>query len=156
MARDFLAADIMSKDVLTLDPKQSVKDVAKLFLDKDIDVAPVLEDGKLVGIVTETDLVMQEVRVHFPTYVQFLEGYIYLGGLDRFEDEFRKALAATVDDVMTSDLTTARSTATISELATLMEERRVDAIPILGEDNEMVGIVTKRDIIRAIMKEEAA
>ena len=70
------ARDIMTKDPLTVARDLTVTDAAKLMVEKHIGALPVIEDDKLVGIVTEGDLIMQDVRMEFPTYIHLLDGFI--------------------------------------------------------------------------------
>lgn len=150
--RQLKISEIMQREVVTVSPETSVKDVAKLFTDKNISGAPVVDaEGRLVGIVTDRDLIMEDVRVHFPTYIHFLDGVFYLGGLRRFEEELRKAVGATVADVMTRQVVTASEEATVEDIATLLVERGFDRIPIVRE-GRLVGIVTKADIVRTLAR----
>ena len=150
--RQLKVSDMMQREVVTVSPRMSVKEVAKLFTDKGISGAPVVDDeGRLVGIVTDRDLIMEDVRVHFPTYIQFLDGIFYLGGFRRFEEELRKAVGATVEDVMTHHVVTADESATVEDVATLLVERGFDRIPIVRE-GRLVGLVTKADIVRTLAR----
>lgn len=150
MVRSLLAKDVMTKNPPTLTPEVSVKEAATLFVEQHIEAAPVVSEGRLVGIVSDTDLIMQEVKLHFPTYIQFLEGYLYLGGLPRFENELRKAVAARVEDVMTSPVITAKEDTSMGEIATLMEDKHFDSIPVVDDAGTLIGTVSKTDIIRAL------
>jgi CBS domain-containing protein len=72
--------------------------------------------GRLIGIVTEGDLIMQDVKLEFPTYLHLLDGYIlYPPATARFESELKKAVAATVRDVMTPDPITVQADASVED-----------------------------------------
>jgi len=144
------ARELMTTEVVTVTPDTSVKDAAKLMSEKEVGALPVVDaDGKLVGIVTEGDLIMQDVKVHFPSYISLLDGFIYLESFSRFEQELKKAVAATVGDVMTSPAVTAAPDTDVEALATLMVEKHVSRVPIV-EGNRLVGIASKGDIVRSI------
>lgn len=144
--------EIMSADVKTVAPDTTVKEAAQLMVESDIGALPVLGDeGHLVGMVTEGDLIMQDVRVHFPTYFQLLDGFVYLGSITKFEHQLKKAVAARVSDVMTSDLVTVSGGADIEDVATIMVDRDISRVPVVEEDR-LVGIITKHDIVRAISR----
>lgn len=144
------ARELMTTDVVTVAPGTSVKDAARLMDEKRIGCLPVLDDaGAMVGIVTESDLIMQDVKVHFPSYIHLLDGFIYLESFSRFEQALKKAVAATVKDVMSAPVVTAAPDADVESLATLMVERHIGRIPIV-EDGRLVGVVSKRDIVRSI------
>ncbi len=147
---DTTARDIMTPDPVTVSPAAGVVEAAKLMTDNGIGALPVVSEGVLVGLVTEGDLIMQDVRIEYPTYIQLLDGYImYPGAQARFEHELRKAVAATVADVMTPNPVTVDADAPIEDVATMLSERDVSRLPVL-ERGELVGIVSKHDIVRAI------
>ncbi|HAW59995.1 MAG TPA: hypothetical protein DCW86_00800 [Actinobacteria bacterium] len=147
------ARNVMSKEVLVVEKGTLVKEVAKLFTEKKIGGAPVVdENGKLVGIVTEGDLIMQDVRIHFPTYIHLLDGFIFLQSFGRFERELKKAVGARAEDVMTPDVVTVSEDTPLEEIATLMVEKDVSRLPVLRGD-KIVGMVTKGDIVRAIARD---
>ncbi len=147
---EITARDVMTRDLVTVTPETSVKEAAKIMADKGFGALPVVADDKLVGLVTEGDLIMQDVRVRFPTTIHLLDAFIfYPPSQDRMESEIKKAVAATVGDVMSSSPITVQGSATIEDVATLMVDRDVSRIPVL-EDEQLVGIVSKADIVRSI------
>lgn len=147
---ELVARDIMTKDPLTVGPEVSVTDAAHLMSERRIGALPVIEGGRLVGLVTEGDLIMQDVKVHFPTYLSLLGGYIFApGAADRFESALRKAVGATVRDVMTVDPITVTPDALVTDVATLIVERDVARVPVV-EGSAVVGIVSKSDIVRSL------
>lgn len=144
-----LAKEIMTRDVITVSPDASVEEVIKVLSEKGISGLPVTDQtGRLVGVVSEGDLLVRTKQLHFPSYLQFLAGVIYLESLKRFEEEIRKAVAVKVKDIMTEEVVTASPDTSVTELATLMTEKGINRIPIL-EDKKLVGIVSRADIIRA-------
>lgn len=150
---ELTARDIMTSDPLTVTGELSVTDAARLMVENRIGALPVLDGTKLVGIVTEGDLIMQDVKVEFPTYVHLLDGLImYPPATARFESELKKAVGATVADVMTAEPVTVPADMSVSDLATLMVERDVSRMPVLDGD-VLVGIVSKSDIVRSLIAE---
>ncbi len=148
------AKDIMSRDPVTVAPTLTVKDAARLMVEHSIGALPVMSEGVLVGLVTEGDLIMQDVKVEFPTYIHLLDGFIwYPPAADRFETELKKAVAATVEQVMTPDPVTVEADAAVEEVATLMVDRGVSRVPVM-ESGRLVGIVSKSDIVRSLVAEE--
>ncbi len=125
-------AEIMTTDVVTVDPSITVTEAAKLMVDNEIGALPVLENGKLIGIVTEGDLIMQDVKLEYPTYLHLLDGYImYPPSTRHFESELKKAVAADVRAVMTADPVTIQVGASIEDAATLLVDKDVSRIPVL-------------------------
>lgn len=152
---DKTARDIMTSDLVTVQGDMSVTDAAHLMAEKRIGALPVVDaQGGLVGLVTEGDLIMQDVKVHFPTYLHLLGGFIfYPGSTERFENELKKAVGATVEDVMTAEPLTVQADAVVEDVATLMADRDVSRLPVL-EGTRLVGIVSKGDIVRMLAAEK--
>jgi hypothetical protein len=93
--------DIMTKDPVTVGPELSVTDAAKMMVERKIGALPVVEGGLLKGFVTEGDLIVKDIKLEFPTYLHLLDGFImYPPMTAKFEHELKKAVAATVGDVM--------------------------------------------------------
>jgi CBS domain-containing protein len=148
---ELTARDIMTPDPVTIGPDISVTDAAHLMVTRRVGALPVVLDGALVGLVTEGDLIMQDAKVHFPTYLSLLGGYIFApGASDRFESALRKAVGATVGDVMTTEPITVTPDALVSDIATLLVERDVARVPVV-ENDRVVGIVSKSDIVRSLV-----
>jgi CBS domain-containing protein len=151
---DQTAREIMTPDPITVSPDLPVTDAAHLMVEKRVGALPVLDaDGALAGLVTEGDLIMQDAKVHFPTYLHLLGGFVfYPGSTDRFESALRKAVGATVADVMTTDPLTVAPDATVEDVATLLVEREVSRVPVM-DAGRLIGIISKSDIVRAIASE---
>jgi len=148
---DLTARDIMTADPVTVRPETSVTDAAHTMAEKRIGALPVVdEDGSMAGFVTEGDLIMQDAKVHFPTYLSLLGGYVFApGSTDRFEAALRKAVGATVRDVMTPDPVTVAPEALVTDVATLLVEQDISRVPVL-DGKSLVGIVSKSDIVRSL------
>ncbi len=143
----------MTRDPVTVTPETGVTEAAKLMVDKRIGALPVLDGGRLIGLVTEGDLIHQDVKLEYPTYIQLLDGFImYPPAQTKFENELKKAVAATVGEVMTPEPITVQADASIEDVATLLVERDVSRIPVLDGDT-LVGIVTKGDVVRSLVEE---
>lgn len=150
---DLTARDIMTSNPITVGRELSVTDAARLMVEKSVGALPVMEGDELVGIVTEGDLIMRDVKVEFPTYLHLLDGFImYPGATARFESELKKAVGATVGDVMSVDPIVVQAVATVGDVATLMVEQDVSRVPVLDGDR-LVGIVSKSDIVRSLIAE---
>ncbi|MCZ7663361.1 MAG: CBS domain-containing protein [Thermoleophilia bacterium] len=147
---DLTARDIMQAEVITVTPETTVRELADLLAEKKVSGVPVIDGERhVVGIVTEGDVILQDADLHFPHYIQFLDGTIYLESVRKFEERFRKAFGAKVADVMSTEVLTVEPGATVHEMATLMADNNVNRLPVV-EDGVLVGIVTRADVVRAI------
>src|SRR5437762_13804966 len=116
--------DVMTRDVVTLRPDQPVAEAADVLAGKQIGAAPVVDgDGRLVGLLRDEDLIVSEARLHVPTVISFLNAELVLPrAMHRWEADLKKAVGATVGDVMTTDLETAGPDDSGEEVATLMHD----------------------------------
>lgn len=142
-----LVRDVMVAPVITVEPSASVQEVAKLLLEKRISAVPVLDgDGKLVGIVSEGDLlhrVEAGTERHRSWWLQALIER------DRLADEYVKSHGRKVSDVMTRNVITASPETPLHEVASLMEKNAVRRLPIL-ENGQLVGIVSRANLLQAV------
>ena len=149
------AKEIMTTSVITVSPDTPVAQIARLLREEHISGVPVVDNtGKVVGIVTEIDLIKRHARVHFPIYLPFLESLIFLESPRHYQDEVRRALGATAQEIMTQPVRTARPETDVEEIATMMVEERSNPIPILDETGVLVGIVSHTDIVRLMEQAE--
>ena len=148
--------DVMTKDVITVRLDTPVTSVARLFREKAISGLPVVDDeGDLVGIVTEVDLIARHARPHFPEYVQFLDSIIYLESTKPFEESMRRIMATTVSELMTAPVHTVDPDMELQDLAAFMVEHRVNPVPVVTDDGQLAGIVSHTDLLEMIEKAQA-
>jgi CBS domain-containing protein len=149
-----LVRDVMSTPVVTLRPDDTVERAADVLADKNVGSLPVVDDdGKLLGILRDDDLIASEARVHVPTFINFLGlGMALPGEMKHLESELKKIAGATVRDVMQGDPPTVTPDATLEDVATIMHDRGVNSVPVLDAGGKVVGIVARADIVRFIAR----
>jgi CBS-domain-containing membrane protein len=149
--------DIMTRDVVAVQPSTPVTAVARLFREHSISGMPVVdEEGKVVGIITELDLIARHARPHFPSYVAFLDSIIYLESTKRYRESMRHILATTAGELMSAPVHTVSPDMDIQDLASTMVEHRWNPFPVLDEEGRMIGIVSHTDLLKPIEKAETA
>lgn len=147
-----LVRDIMTVPAITVRPDLSVKDLVALFRDRRIGGAPVVDDdGALVGIVTEGDLMAMDADIALPHYFEIFDSIIYLESEKKFRERVEKAAAANVEQLMTDGdkVKTIGPDEPARAAATLMSKHRFDRVPVV-EDGKVVGIVTRHDIMKIL------
>lgn len=146
------AKDIMTHDVLTVTPDMSVKKLAQFLVHHKISGAPVLdEQGSFLGLVTEKELIEQKKKLHIPTVVTIMEAVVYLESPKHFEEELKEMQASRVGDLYHKDVITVKEDTELEEIATIMSEKGAQLLPVMRAE-ELVGIVGKADVVRAISK----
>jgi CBS domain-containing protein len=144
------AKDLMTENVIAVTKDTPVRELAKIFSENKISGAPVLDGaGGLAGVVTESDLIFQNKKVHIPTAVAILDAFFFLENPDKMEKEMKKIAGVTVADIYASDIVTVQQDTPLDELATLMAEKNIHTLPVLDKE-ELVGVIGKSDIIRTI------
>ncbi len=153
MPRNTLVRQVMTTDVLTFRPTDTVESAARALSERRLGGAPVVDDdGRVVGLLEDDDLIVQETRLHFPTVISVFGAYLELpSSLHRFEDDLRKAVGATVSDVMDTDAPTCREDDTLETVATALHERNASRMAVVDDDGRLVGIVSRGDLVRAIV-----
>ncbi len=148
--------EIMETDFLTVKGDMELGSLAKIFVETQKDYAIVVDDrGEVVGVVTETDLIFQEKKLHIPTVFTLFDSMIFLESLARFKEELKKVGATRVEDIMTSEVSFIEQTSTVKDAATIMLEKDIHHLPVVT-DKKPVGVVTKKGLIKAFLKERTA
>jgi CBS domain-containing protein len=153
MPRNTLVRQVMTTDVLSFRPSDTVGSAARALSERRLGGAPVVdEDGTVLGLIEDDDLIVQDTRLHLPTVISVFGAYLELpSSLRHFEEDLRKAVGATVADVMDADAPTAREDDTLESVATILHDRNASRMPVVDEDGRLVGIVSRGDLVRAIV-----
>jgi len=154
--KELLAKDIMMKKVITISKDASVGELSELLVKNKISGVPVVDSsGKILGIVTEADIIIKDADLHFPRYFKLLDGIIYLESFRKFKNNLKKYLGSRVEDIMTDRIKTVEENTPVSDIASMMINNNVNRIPVVDKDKKVVGIITRRDIVKSmIMKEK--
>ncbi|MEN8134363.1 MAG: CBS domain-containing protein [Thermodesulfobacteriota bacterium] len=146
------AKQIMTDEIITVGLELEVSELATLFWKNRISGAPVVdESGKLLGIVTESDLIDQSKKVHIPTIMTILDSMIFLENPAKLDKEIKKMTGTKVKDIYSSKVVTVNEDTPMSELATIMADRRLHTLPVVNGE-KIVGVIGKADIIRNLYK----
>jgi CBS domain-containing protein len=150
--RETLVRTVMSSPVVTVGPDTSVDEAARLLAEHGFGALPVVaQDGVLVGLLRDDDLIVQDARLHMPTVINLLGGMIvWPGSLHRLDDEVRKVAASVVRDAMDDDPPTVRADDSLELVATLMHDRDVTHVPVVDGDGRLVGVIARGDLVRAL------
>ncbi len=141
--------EIMTSEVITVSTGDSVEKCAKLLQEHNISGLPVVdEEDRVVGMVTEGDLIRRASRVKAPGYLEILGGLIYLGSPGKFVDELQRAMALEAGLLMSKNLISIKPDETLEKAATLMVKNSINRLPVIDDEGNLVGIVARRDIMK--------
>ncbi|MGH3085879.1 MAG: CBS domain-containing protein [Rubrobacteraceae bacterium] len=145
--RGLKVGDVMHSDWPTLGAENTVEETIKLFAERGVSGVPVVENERLVGIVTEGDLIFRDAEeVKGPGFLDILGGMIPLGNWEEYRRETLKSAGVTVGQVMTREVRTVSPDAPLPEAATVMAEERIRLLPVV-EGEEFRGVLTRMDIL---------
>lgn len=150
--------EAMEKNVIILNKDDKIKEAAKLLTANKISGAPVIEDEKIIGIVSEGDI-MNLLETHSPNLNLILPSPLDLIEMpvrmkheyDEMAKGIKKASLTLVEEIMSKPPVTINENKDISDAAELMDKKSINRIPVVDDNNDLVGIITRRDIVKALV-----
>jgi CBS domain-containing protein len=148
--------EIMQTDVATVSPDDTIATIATLLAAGHINGVPVIENERMIGIITDSDIIAREADVDAPTVVPFLDAMLVADAGRSYREEIRRALAVNARQLMSSPVISIRQSATLEQIATLMIDEGVNPVPVLDDADNLAGIVSRGDLVRLIARLESA
>lgn len=146
--------DIMDKYPITVMPDTNVQEIAILMDKHHVAAVPVVDDdNKLLGIVSEGDLLYKKSRPQAPHYVNLLGASIYYSGIGEYNENFHKLLATRSEELMTCDVITCSGEEEVETISALMIDKKIKVIPVV-KGGRVVGTIGRRHIIKLIAEGE--
>lgn len=148
------AKDIMTTDVIVARKNDDISSVATLLIKEKIGGLPVVdEDYKVVGIISETDIIKKERYVSAPQYINLLQGLIFLDDFKKLETELKQIAAYKVEDLMSKEIVKVNENDSFDEIANIMIKKSINRVPVVDEENILKGIICRYDIIKSMYDE---
>jgi len=147
-------SDIMTKEVISVRLSDKVVDVAEIIHEKRLNGVPVVENGKVLGMITEADLVSRgPSSFHIPSLIKVfhdlkLENYIHW----KTDGDFKPIFKANAESIMNSEYVFVGPETEITELIKMFQEKHVNPIPVIDNEKNILGIVSLSDIIKLISR----
>jgi CBS domain-containing protein len=143
------AQDIMTKDVATVRPDTALADAIAIMLDRHVSGLPVVDrDGRLVGVLTEGDLLRRTETGTEPAHARWLD---FILGPGRLAAEYVRTHGRQVENLMTEDVVTVAPETPLTDIVRLMESKRIKRVPVLRGDT-LVGVVSRADLLRPLAR----
>ncbi|MCD6403028.1 MAG: CBS domain-containing protein [Candidatus Aenigmarchaeota archaeon] len=154
--------EVMNKDVVYFSPDDSIFEVAKILAELDISGGPVVEKGKVVGVITLSDILRYisiktsiEPKIINPSLSELILRLLELGKNQlEFKKEMEKIKSFKVKDVMTKKVITIHPDADLIEAATLLEKHKINRLPVVDKKGRLKGIIARADLVKAIVMED--
>ncbi len=138
--------DVMNKEVVAVQKFDDINQAAKILSENNISGLPVVDkENRVIGIISEADVLsmMGARRGHtFKDIIRHLFG----------EPLPERKMGDLVGDIMTAPAVTIRPGVDITEAAKVMDEKRIRRLPVVDDDGKLLGIISRRDIVRAIIR----
>ncbi|MFJ5533714.1 CBS domain-containing protein [Streptomyces sp. NPDC093261] len=145
---------VMTADVIRAEYRTPFKEVARLLADRHISGLPVVDDDdKVIGVISETDLVARQSEALGADEPR--RRFRFAGLTPGARRQAAKSRAFTAGQLMTAPPVTVHAEETIAEAARTMAQRRVERLPVLDEEDRLVGIVTRRDLLQVFLRSDA-
>ncbi|MDX6635701.1 MAG: hypothetical protein QOF06_1904 [Solirubrobacterales bacterium] len=146
----------MARDVPSVHPSDDARTAIDLLSKSDLGAIPVVDnDNKLVGIVSESDLILSEEEsdLHLPHYFNIMGGIVFVGSMKGFEERLEKAFATEVSELMTADPIVAHDYESADRVAKKIADKHHNHLPVVDADGFLVGMVTRADALAALVAE---
>jgi len=141
--------DVMTVDVVTVDEHAAFKEVARLLTERRVSALPVLDgEGRVVGVVSEADLMLKEEFPEGPPGGRLLQGR-------RRRAIHAKAAGGTAAELMTSPAVTIGPDAGLAEAARLLHRHGIKRLPVLDPAGPLLGIVSRADLLKVFLRADA-
>lgn len=148
------AKDIMTRKVITVSPEMEVLQAAHLLLEHHINGLPVVdEEGRLKGIICQSDLVTQQEKFPLPSFFITLDSFVPLKSQKNIDKEMQKIAAVKVSEAMTTKTITVGPDTSLEDIATLMVRNNFHTLPVL-DHGKLIGIIGNEDILRTLIPGE--
>jgi CBS-domain-containing membrane protein len=148
------AAEIMDPDVPSVTREEDAKKAIDLLAQTDLGAIPVVDsESKVVGIVSESDLVLSEEEsdLHLPHYLNIMGGIVFIGSMKGFDEKLEKAFATNVRDLMTADPVAVTTDEGADSVAKKIADTHHNHLPVVDSEGRLAGMVTRADALAALV-----
>jgi CBS domain-containing protein len=149
------AAEIMDADVPSVTREEDAKKAIDLLAQTELGAIPVVDsENKVVGIVSESDLILSEEEsdLHLPHYLNIMGGIVFVGSMKGFEEKLNKAFATNVRDLMTADPVVASVDEGAETVAKKIADKHHNHLPVVDGEGRLAGMVTRADALAALVE----
>ncbi len=142
--------DVMTSNVVAFTREDPIADAMKRLVDAGVSGGPVVDDDrKVVGMLTDSDLIVQDAQLHAPTAIAILGAVVALPGARReYEEDLHKQIGLTVGEVMGDEPVSITADAPVEDAATLMHDNDVSRLAVVDADGRLVGVIARGDVLR--------
>ncbi|MHB1376731.1 MAG: CBS domain-containing protein [Candidatus Humimicrobiaceae bacterium] len=151
---ELTAQDIMTKDVVTITKDSTIGDLSKLLISNKISGVPVIDEkGTLVGMVTDGDIITEDISPVFPYYIDpLIMSYSFIENIEQYQKDMKGYLETSVEEIMTRKVRSVKIDTHVSEVAKIMVRNKINRVPVVDDDNKLLGIIARDNIIKSMVE----
>ena len=138
--------DVMATEVVTVGPREGIKRAARKMVESGVSGLPVVDEGRLVGMITESDFLEQEADKRDQRNHRLLDAVL--------GNRRHRSLGDTVSEAMTPKPVTISPEARLAQAAHIMKHRKIKSLPVVDEGDRLTGIVSRADILQAFVRSD--
>ena len=145
-----LVSEVMTRPVISVTPQTPLQDAVKLLSEHHISGLPVVDGGKLVGELSEQQLMARETGFEAGPYVMLLDSVIYLKNPLQWDKEVHQVLGNSVGELMAGHPHICKPDLALPAAAKLLQDRRTQRLFVVDAQQAVVGVLTRGDVVRAL------
>jgi len=139
--------DVMSREVDFVKPNDPVERAALLIFGHNIHTVPVCEGRKVIGMITEKDILQR----FFPSVQEFMEDFVHSSNFESMEEKASVILSLPVSKIMSKIIYTVKADTPILKAHAMMSAKQVGRLPVVDDENNLIGMLTKGDVFRSLI-----
>lgn len=145
--------DIMESNVISVYKNASISELSRILLENNITGVPVVdEDGKLIGMVTDADIITENLEPIFPIYFDpLIMSFAYIDNFKKYQKDVKEYLSTRVSEIMTRRVKTVKADTPINDAVRILVKDRINRIPVVDNDNRVIGILARADVLKSML-----
>lgn len=143
-------SEVMTSPAIAVSREARVEELLALWKEHPVSGFPVMDGERVVGMVSESDLVYRDRPLKPPAFLTILDAVIPLEVPNHLREEIKKTVGSKVGDLMSTPAITIGPEADVSEAASLLVDRKIDSLPVVDAAGKLVGIISRTDIVRTL------
>ena len=150
-----LVKDLMETNVISVTEDTTIGELSRLLLKYNITGVPVVDkNNKLIGMVTDADIITENLSPIFPIYFDpLIMSYAYIDNFEQRQKDIKAYLSTRVEEIMTRRVKAVKEDTPVSDAVKIMVKDRVNRIPVVDENNKVVGILARADILKSMLSD---
>ena len=145
-----LVSEVMTRPVISVTPQTPLQEAVKLLSEHHISGLPVVDGSKLVGELSEQQLMARETGFEAGPYVMLLDSVIYLKNPLQWDKEVHQVLGNSVGELMAGHPHICKPDLALPAAAKLLQDRRTQRLFVVDGEQALVGVLTRGDVVRAL------